>query len=162
LNNIQINIQSELLKWWDNIDNSYKKQSKQDNLSNFSNEYMKQRNIYLYTMDKAGIPFDQDGERLDSFCELNPHFLSIHIGLLDKLIEFENKKGTSTKDKLQTLKEKLGIPDMTHIAVHSGRGGLTDKNKDITFIPFANLQWAFENSKYMLSELFHNQIYFPI
>lgn len=162
LKSSQIDIQAELLKWWDNIDNAYKKQAGQSKLLNISNEYMKQRNIYLYTMDKAGNPFDQDGERLDSFNDLKPHFLSIHIGLLDKLIEFENRKQTSTKDKLQILKEKLGIPDMTHIAVHSGRGGLTDKNKDITFIPFANLQWAFENSKFMLSELFHNQIYFPI
>jgi hypothetical protein len=162
LKNAQSNIKEELIKWWDRLDNSYKFQIHQNNSINSNNIYMKQRNIFLYSMDKTGTPFDQEGNRLDSFSDLSPHFLSIHIGLLDKLIEFEGVKEASTKDKLKMLKEKLCIPNMTHIAVHSGRGGLTDKNKDITFIPFANLQWAFENSKYMLSELFHNQIYFPI
>lgn len=162
LKNTQSNIKEELIKWWDRLDNSYKFQIHQNNSISSNNIYMKQRNIFLYSMDKTGTPFDQEGNRLDSFSELSPHFFSIHIGLLDKLIEFEGVKEASTKDKLKMLKEKLCIPEMTHIAVHSGRGGLTDKNKDITFIPFANLQWAFENSKYMLSELFHNQIYFPI
>lgn len=134
-------------------------------------------------------PIDQSKEGIDS---IHPHFFSIHIGLLDKLsiecdyfksyckdllnldddykeiitkndqhVEIKNYK-LSTKAKMLYLKKKFSLPENTFMAVHSGRGGLTDNKKDVTFIPFANLQWSLENTKFKLSELFQNQIYFKI
>ena len=52
------------------------------------------------------------------------------------------------------------------VAVHSGRGDLhkfKDENgiNQVAFIPLSGIEWALENSKYMLTELFYNQKYFP-
>jgi hypothetical protein len=115
----------------------------------------------LYNLSSKGDLLKPEGESNSNLKEIDPHFFSIHIGLLDKL---NNPRLTdrSTCGKLKFLKHELNIPDSTFIAVHSGRGGLTEKQKRVTFIPFANLQWSLENCKYKLSELFYNQIYFPI
>lgn len=152
-----------LLDWWGRVP-QHARCNVGSSLSNSSDrvKYMENKNIHLYTMDKTGEIYDGNGNQYNTLPGINPHFLSIHISLLEKLAKFKNCPNSSTKDKLIWVLNTLQIPESTYVAVHSGRGGLTDSSRDVAFIPFANLQWAFENSKYMLSELFHSQIYFPI
>ncbi len=76
-----------------------------------------------------------------------------------KNIQLDNKREVTSLFKLKMLKWLFNISNSTYISVHSGRGGLNEENDKITFIPFANLQWALEDSKYALSELFFNNTY---
>lgn len=152
---------TELLKeYWRKIPSKDFGEFIDENNYNSLREFYSNQNTFLFNLNSQGELLDPDDLSRVEMNKLAPHFFSIHIGLLDKLDK--NISGNSTKEKLQFLKTRLNIPDSTYIAVHSGRGGLTDQNKDVTFIPFANLQWSLENCKFKLSELFYNQIYFPI
>jgi hypothetical protein len=149
-----------LKEYWSKIPSRDLPELKDGKDFKYLREFYSRQNTYLYNMNTLGELLDPDNLSRVELDKLAPHFFSVHIGLLDKLDK--NISGISTKEKLQFLKISLKIPDTTYIAVHSGRGGLTDQNKDVTFIPFANLQWSLENCKFKLSELFYNQIYFPI
>lgn len=145
------------------------------------NKLLRLKNIFLFNLDSRKMNLiDYEGNLIKNYTfkdnKINPKFFSIHIGILDKIsketimndkgYEFSNKIETLKKifiiDKLRYIKYKFSIPNSTYISVHSGRGGLNESEQGITFIPFTSLQSSFENCKFVLSDLFYNQIYFPI
>ena len=129
----------------------------------------------------VGLPFLYGNKFLETGpCSKTPeatHFLSIHLGLVEKLLkakELEDKIGvrgdnaysTERIDKLMNmLREHFGkgIPNGVHISIHSGRGNFSKELegplKEYPFISLAALENAFNNSKYLLAQLFYNTIF---
>lgn len=111
------------------------------------------------------------------------NFLSIHLGLIEKLLkskELEKEKfcgprGNNPFDTkrikrlMDLLIETFGIQTKDregrrlHICIHSGRGNFSKELegplKEYPFISLAALENAFNNSKYLLSQLFYNTIF---
>ena len=102
------------------------------------------------------------------------HFLSIHLGIIEKIVKNadmftlmrnENGQPVSIDDKvkifMRLLKEKFG--SKVFVSVHSGRGNFSaelEQSLDMyPFISMAALENAFENSKYLLCQLFYSTIY---
>lgn len=123
----------------------------------------------------------QDTDSITSFIELfkgnsfndgkdNTHFLSIHLGLVEKIIQssgFSNYVGDiSTDDKairfMSLLRENFGGNDV-FISVHSGRGNFSAELEgplaNCPFITMSSLENAFNNSKYLLAQLLYNTAY---
>ena len=94
---------------------------------------------------------------------VNVHFLTVHLGLLEKLlIKRKEKDKTITIDTiLNEIREQF---NPKFISIHSGRGNFSaDLEKDLKNYPFISLsalEAAFDNSKYFLSQLFYNTIYY--
>lgn len=98
------------------------------------------------------------------------HFLSIHLGLIEKIVQNNDLfKNITCKDTIEGRAEYLmsRIKDVfgndAFISVHSGRGNFS---KDLSislveypFIGLASLESAYNNSKYLLSQLFYNTVY---
>ena len=105
------------------------------------------------------------------------HFLSIHLGLIEKLLKskkLENYIGirgnnSLEPDRIKRLMELLekefgeGLTNGVHICIHSGRGNFSKELegplKKYPFLSLAALENAFNNSKYLLSQLFYNTIF---
>lgn len=100
------------------------------------------------------------------------HFLSIHLGLIEKIVktEWEGKFGkcSSIEDKVNLLMQKLEIyfgggEEKVFISIHSGRGNFSKELEgplaSYPFISLAAIENAFSNSKYLLSQLFYNNVY---
>lgn len=102
------------------------------------------------------------------------HFLSIHLGIIEKIVKnadmftlMKDEKGESisvdgrVKVFMRLLKEKFG--PKVFISVHSGRGNFSaelEQSLDMyPFISMAALENVYENSKYLLSQLFYSTIY---
>ena len=102
------------------------------------------------------------------------HFLSIHLGIIEKIVKnadmftlMKDEKGKSisvdgrVKVFMRLLKEKFG--PKVFISVHSGRGNFSaelEQSLDMyPFISMAALENVYENSKYLLSQLFYSTIY---
>jgi len=130
--------------------------------TNFMNNY--NENIYCNYLKKKKIFIfnHKEGSYLD-FIDLNGNilprensdnfdFISIHLGLIDKIKE-ENYK--NTRDIITDLKKQFS---KSKLVIHSGRGGLADI-ENIGFIPFSGIDWAVDNCKYVLAELFYGQFY---
>ena len=98
------------------------------------------------------------------------HFLSIHLGLIEKIIksdEFIEYIGEVPEDKrakafMQLLRNSFG-GDNVFISVHSGRGNfsaeLEDQLANYPFISLSAIENTYNNSKYLLSQLFYNTVY---
>lgn len=105
------------------------------------------------------------------------HFLSIHLGLIEKLLKSKklekyigergvNPLAESRIKKLMSLLESNfgeGLLCGTHICIHSGRGNFSKELegplKEYPFLSLAALENAFNNSKFLLSQLFYNTIF---
>jgi len=136
------------------------------------------KNIRILSMD-TGQLFSPNKSLIDLF-EGNAfqdgsnqtHFLSIHLGLIEKIAKSEwgKRYGTSTKleDRVTAFMDEMkkmfgGTDGNVFISVHSGRGNYS-KELDgplatYAFISLAAIENAFSNSKYLLSQLFYNTIY---
>ena len=100
------------------------------------------------------------------------HFLSIHLGLIEKIAKSEWGKRygatTNLEDRVTAFMDEMrkifgGADGNVFISVHSGRGNYS-KELDgplatYAFISLAAIENAFSNSKYLLSQLFYNTIY---
>lgn len=129
-----------------------------------------------------GLPFYGNKFYPMGPCKNSPnatHFLSIHLGLIEKLLKSNAKSLVSLFgsiegnplaekriNKLMSLLESTfgkGTKNGVHICIHSGRGDyskeLEGPLKNYPFISLASLENAFNNSKYLLSQLFYNTIY---
>jgi hypothetical protein len=120
---------------------------------NYKEEYLKGKNIFIFNCNKEGQLIDLSGNITKDF---SPDFLSIHLTLLEA-IEVDKDKGT--EQKLEKLKENLSANSKTKICVHSGRGGLANIQDIVSFMPLAGVDWALDNCKYVLSELFYGMKY---
>ena len=99
--------------------------------------------------------------------ENQTHFLSIHLGIIEKITKnvdmFKKIENNNEKVRLfmKMLKEHFG--PKVFISVHSGRGNFSAELEDALdmypFISMAALENAYENSKYLLSQLFYSTIY---
>lgn len=111
------------------------------------------------------------------------NFLSIHLGLIEKILksrEFESDKycGPSGNNPFEEgrisrlmdlltntfgLYSKDGNSAKLHICIHSGRGNFSKELegplRQYPFISLAALENAFNNSKFLLSQLFYNTIF---
>lgn len=102
------------------------------------------------------------------------HFLSIHLGLIEKIVKsnevvnkflgrklpFEDR----VKKFMQKLSEEFGYHDGdVFISIHSGRGNFSKELEgplsNYPFISLAAIENSFSNSKYLLSQLFYNTVY---
>ncbi|MBE6237511.1 MAG: hypothetical protein E7116_05070 [Bacteroidales bacterium] len=116
----------------------------------------------------------------------NTHFLSIHLGLIEKMLknsvvlnnvidEELNGRGLETisEDRLspervrvfmELLEKKFGNDNGdTFISIHSGRGNFSKELEGplakYPFVSLSALENAFNNSKYLLSQIFYNTVY---
>ena len=113
------------------------------------------------------------------------HFLSIHLGLIEKILKnscyvnsiIDQKLGTDytkepnllsferVKQFMDLLKEFFGENNscILYIAVHSGRGNYSKELEGplctYPFISLSALENAYKNSKYQLSQLFYNTVF---
>ncbi|GHT12816.1 hypothetical protein FACS189426_16780 [Bacteroidia bacterium] len=117
-------------------------------------DYLTGKNIDIFTCNESGTLIDLRGNEvlLNKLGKI--HFLSIHLSLLEKI----NGDDKNIKEKLEDFKNKYKLKG-TKIAIHSGRGGLTNNIEDVTFIPLSGIDWALDNCKYVLSELFYGLKY---
>ena len=119
-----------------------------------------------------------------SYTSDETHFLSIHLGLIEKIlknssyINNEIDKRLGTKDQfIEKLDDERVMTFMSiiedffagknkdnlYIAIHSGRGNYSaELDKSLNRYPFISLsalESAFNNSKYQLSQLLYNTVY---
>lgn len=120
-----------------------------------------------------------------SDCKEHTHFLSIHLGLIEKILKnscyvnsiIDQRLGTDyTKEPnllaferveqfMELLQEFFGESDscILYIAVHSGRGNYSKELEGplctYPFISLSALENAYKNSKYQLSQLFYNTVF---
>ena len=100
------------------------------------------------------------------------HFLSIHLGLIEKVVKSEwgdaFGKGSSIEDRVTCFMQQLrdyfgGENHDVFISVHSGRGNFSKELEgplaSYPFISLAAIENAFSNSKFLLSQLFYNIVY---
>ena len=123
----------------------------------------------------------QDTDTISSFIDLfkgnsfrdekdYTHFLSIHLGLVEKIIqstEFANFVGNISMDKraekfMSLLRECFGGENV-FISIHSGRGNFSAELEGplagYPFISMSSLESAFNNSKFLLTQLLYNTAY---
>ena len=101
------------------------------------------------------------------------HFLSIHLGLIEKVINTGWDGGAGPGATLSArvarfmdaLTARFAGPGGLHITVHSGRGNFSKEMEGplsaYPFISLSAIENAFSNSKYLLSQLFYNTLYNP-
>lgn len=100
------------------------------------------------------------------------HFLSIHLGLIEKIVKSDwgkKKYGKNTKLEkkvtlfMNDLQRIFGKGERVFISVHSGRGNFSKELEgplaSYPFISLSAIENAFNNSKYLLAQLFYNTIY---
>ncbi len=115
-------------------------------------------------------------------CPNGTNFLSIHLGLIEKILKSDlvdqvcGEKGDNplSEERVHLFMQKLidtftivdkdsGESRPLHICIHSGRGNFSNELsgplKEYPFISLAALESAFNNSKYLLSQLFYNTVY---
>lgn len=112
--------------------------------------------------------------------ENSTHFLSIHLGIIEKIIknsnvfnsmkdEFGKEYGEYSEQErtimfMNLLKKHFGYNKQeVFISIHSGRGNYSaELNGPLSIYPFISMsaiENAFNNSKYLLSQLFYSTIY---
>lgn len=102
------------------------------------------------------------------------NFLSIHLGLIEKIVKNENAvknfqwENVKLEDRVRSLMQMLysefgADGEHVFISVHSGRGNFSAELEgplsSYPFISLAAIESAYSNSKYLLSQLFYNTIY---
>ena len=122
----------------------------------------------------------KDVENLEDLLEGNKfmdgsdstHFLSIHLGLIEKIVKSDwgrKKYGEDSKLEdnvtrfMEDLQRIFGNGKRVYISVHSGRGNFSKELEGplatYPFISLSAIENAFNNSKYLLAQLFYNTIY---
>lgn len=121
-----------------------------------------------------GNSFNDTSENKDK-----THFLSIHLGMIEKIVDdndyvkvlgldernIDRKDIKDTKGKraiaLMEILKEMFKPEF--ITVHSGRGNfskdLEGPLKDYQFISVSALESVLTNSKFLLAQLFYNSVY---
>ena len=95
------------------------------------------------------------------------HFLSIHLGIIEKIIKnvdmFKKIENNAEKVRLLMKMLKKHFGPKVFISIHSGRGNFSAELEDsldmYPFISMAALENAYENSKYLLAQLFYSTVY---
>ena len=138
------------------------------NLSNLAQDNKKRESE---TLDVKTL-FDGNGFRDQKDAT---HFLSIHLGMIEKIVKDESKwvkaygmESKSTNERVNlfmkllknTFKPEIGE---VFISIHSGRGNfspeLDDSLKQYPFISISAIESTYANSKFLLAQLFYNTVY---
>lgn len=128
-------------------------------------------------------------DEFDSFCgnvfrPIGPYhdrlnktnFLSIHLGLIDKMLQSPSRSITNicgdindnymAPERIKLLMEKIiKVFQPDFMCVHSGRGGLSSKVLEETvlrsypFVSLATIEYLYNNSKFLLSQMFYSLKY---
>lgn len=139
-------------------------------VAKYHNYFFKQRHIYLYDMNTESMKCN-NLEKAEASDLTQMNFISIHVGLLDKVAKSSlqrvlqiKKNNYSNYDKLLAFKIINDIPGSTYLCVHTGRGTASSEQngEELTLIPFTTLKWSLMNSKFMLNQLFNSLQYKPI
>ena len=137
------------------------------------------RNIRVLTVDFSrpelqDLPMEKIFEGNDFRDGSNrTHFLSIHLGLIEKVLKSEWGReqlgeGISIEEKARRFMQGLvrifgGPQGQVFISVHSGRGNFSKELEGplatYPFISLAAIENAFSNSKFLLAQLFYNTVY---
>jgi hypothetical protein len=88
-------------------------------------------------------------------------YLSTHYGIIQKM-EPDKEAKEGLVEAYKTFLTRLEVNNQCKVAVHSGRGGVVDKQKEVTFIPLSTIEAQLEDCKYKLSQLFMNLKYKPV
>ena len=102
-------------------------------------------------------------------------FLSIHLGMIEKIVKNDSAWVKERGLEKQSLSERVSIlmtmlrnifktsGDELFISVHSGRGNfskeLDESLKEYPFISISAIEAVYANSKFLLSQLFYNTVY---
>lgn len=123
---------------------------------------MNKKGIYIYTVE-----FDGEDPEIKNLIEENiyieepikVHFLTIHLALLEK---WKTKTKQEISEIIQYLENKFGCKN--RIIIHSGRGDfsedISNDLKNYPFITLSGIEAVLYDSKYQLSQLFYNTIYY--
>lgn len=142
--------------------------------------FLERRGIYLFNIeaDKNGfnlLDISSKNTRFewnDGFGKENRYFdgskktttfLSIHLGLIDKIREQLLKKGADEKIVDSTIVETLeNFFGAKFVSIHSGRGGLDIREslRQYTFQSFSAIENPLYNSKFLISQQFYNLSYY--
>ena len=129
-------------------------------------------------MDVLGV-FDGNSFNDSSENKDHTHFLSIHLGMIEKIVDDDfyskalkldvppierddilDKKGKRAIALMKKLKDMFKAE---FISVHSGRGNfskdLEGPLRDYQFISVSALESVLTNSKFLLAQLFYNTVY---
>lgn len=100
------------------------------------------------------------------------HFLSIHLGLIEKIIKSDWGKRYGDERNIEHralpfMQDIIRIfsdgDERVFITIHSGRGNFSKELEgplaNYPFISLSAIENAFNNSKYLLSQLFYNTLY---
>jgi len=114
----------------------------------------------------------------ENLIEKNAHYISIHLGLIEKYKEYmvnkykmENNNAEPEKLEISAFIEKIMTQikttfgyDKSFISIHSGRGNFSEELgndlKEYPFITLSSLEAVLDNSKYLLSQLFYNTVFY--
>lgn len=150
-------------------------------------EKTRKKNSRIYGHKVDGLPFFTGSQFLATgpYAEYPnaSNFLSIHLGLIEKLLKsralesnkfcgprgnnpFEEKRITRLMELLTNtfgLYSNDSNSAKLHICIHSGRGNFSKELegplKQYPFISLAALENSFNNSKFLLAQLFYNTIF---
>ena len=147
-------------------------------------ELLKYKNVRILTLKESTPENTEDGfwmvkqafnttDFMDDYD--GTHFLSIHLGMIDKIVKEDSwidffglskEKSLSerAKELMSILTDKFrSNKDEIFVAVHSGRGNLSkDLEKSLHSYPYISvsaLESVLSNSKFLLAQLFYNLVY---
>lgn len=133
-------------------------------------------NRMIKQVDDFPVFCGNEFRRIGPYAELpnKTNFVSIHLGLIEKMLkdssaldEICGERGSAplSNQRIMRFIEKINntfSPDF--ICIHSGRGGLSKELEDTClnqypFIPFVTLESLFNDSKFLLSQMFYSLKY---
>lgn len=141
---------------------------------------MRKKNLFVYSFEfeREGLgvidlstrkiaTIGQEINCINNFKIEPVHFMSIHLSLIEKYRDYlvgDGVKEECAIEMIMTAIRNTFGNENVKIAIHSGRGNFSEElQEDLKAYPFITLsalEAAFNNSKYLLSQLFYNTIYY--
>lgn len=108
------------------------------------------------------IPEKNSSYFLDNVGEHPLTFLSIHLGLIDKVKDYLGVELDSTFDESSIVEELKKYFGASFVSIHSGRGGFDIRGelKKYTFQSYSAVESPLYNSKFLLAQQFYNLNYY--
>ena len=113
----------------------------------------------------SGIEFQpQNGQQhyFESCGDSPITFLSIHLGLIDKIADSLGLAHMNDFDESQIVEALKDYFRASFVSIHSGRGGIDVRNslKKYVFQSYSAVENPLHNSKYLLAQQFYNLNYY--
>ena len=145
--------------------------------------YLERKNIFLFSMERNENKyflndlsfnelgyFEEEGN-LKSKNEINYFngvtetpitFLSIHLGLIDKVKDSLGKSNDNTFDESKIVESLRKYFGANFVTIHSGRGGydIRESLRKYVFQSYSAVENTLHNSKFLLSQQFYNLNYY--